>query len=490
MPSVASTAQTTVLPPRSRRRVLAILLGAGLTWSLSQTLILPALPSLAARYGADTAGISWMLTAYLIAASVATPLVGKLGDLHGRGLVLAWVAAAFCAGSLVCAFSTSLGLAIFGRVLQGVAGGVFPLAYGVIRDTFPPERVMGAIGLVSVSMGFGAAFGPPLAGFVVEYFDATAIFWLGMTGVLPAFFAPRLIHRVPGVARRRLDLPGAAVLSAVLVAALFAVTQGNAWGWTSGRILGLFAAGAALALLWVHIERRRTDPLIDLSLLRARPVALTNVAAVCIGCGTFASYVPLATYVQVPASSGYGLGLSVSEAGLILVPSGLAFIPFGPVAGTLCRRIGSRATLVLGGTISVGACAMFATHSSVWWLAAASGVFGIGQSLTLVAMANLIVAAMPKGDVGIGTGINTIMRTIGMACGTAMTASVLASATAAGSAFPTHGGYVAVFCLAGVWYVAAIAAGVAIGSSSSSGREERPEAGGRPPAPAPVPAPV
>src|SRR3954451_17382572 len=114
---------------------------AGLTYSLSQTLIIPALPAITAEVHATPAGASWLMTGYLLAASVATPLVGKLGDLYGRGKMLTWVMAIFIAGSVTCALGHSLSVLIGGRVLQGIAGGVFPLAYGVIRDTFPPGQM-------------------------------------------------------------------------------------------------------------------------------------------------------------------------------------------------------------------------------------------------------------------------------------------------------------------------------------------------------------
>jgi len=134
------------------------------TYSLSQTLILPTMPALVSSLGASPLAVSWLLTAFLFSASVATPLIGRLGDLLGRSHVLAWTMAAFCAGSLLCAVGGTLGLLVAGRVLQGVAGGVFPLAYGIMRDMWPAETRMRAIGMVSISLGAGAALGPFVAG--------------------------------------------------------------------------------------------------------------------------------------------------------------------------------------------------------------------------------------------------------------------------------------------------------------------------------------
>src|SRR5215212_5736027 len=142
-------------PTRNPAPVLAVLLLAGITFALSQTLVVPALPALARELDASVASASWVLTGYLLSASVATPIVGKLGDLFGKGRVLTGVLLVFSAGSAVCALGDSIGVVIAGRVIQGVAGGVFPLSFGIIRDTFPADRVPGAIGLLSAIFGIG-----------------------------------------------------------------------------------------------------------------------------------------------------------------------------------------------------------------------------------------------------------------------------------------------------------------------------------------------
>ena len=209
------------------RRVLALLLAAGMTYALSQTLILPALPALVRELGASPLAVSWLLTAYLVAASVATPLIGRLGDLFGRGRVLTWVMAIFCAGSIVCALGQSLPLLVAGRILQGVAGGVFPFAYGIIRDTFPPAARMRAIGTLSVSLGVGAALGPAIAGVIVDRAGPSAIFWVGMIGAIPALAAARLVPERPAGPRARVDWLGAVALAGALTALLVLMTQGR-----------------------------------------------------------------------------------------------------------------------------------------------------------------------------------------------------------------------------------------------------------------------
>ena len=443
-------------------RVLALLLCAGITYALSQTLILPAMPALVAELDADPLAVSWLLTAYLVAASVATPLIGRLGDLLGRGRVLTWTMAVFCAGSLVCSVGDSLPLLVAGRVLQGVAGGVFPLAYGVIRDTFPAEARMRAIGTLSVSLGVGAALGPAVAGVIVDHAGPSAIFLVGMTGALPALAAARVIPDAPRPGRAEIDWLGAAVLGGGLAALLILLTQGQTVGWTSPPALALALASVMLLRAWVAVERRRRAPLVDLASLRRPAVALTNIAAACVGCGIFMAYVPLAPIAQAPAATGYGFGWSVTAAGALLVPHGLVQIVAGPWAGGLCARAGAAATLVLGAGLNTIAMVALALVHGPLALVALGAVLGIGQAMALTAMANLMVAAVPRDEVGIATGVNTVMRTIGMAVGSALSAALLAAATAPGSALAAEWGYVIAFGVAAAATAGAVACGLAL----------------------------
>src|ERR671916_2606774 len=266
------TARPASAPAARPTRVLAVLLLAGVSFALSQTMVIPALPAFAGDFGASPAAVSWVLTGYLLSASVATPIAGKLGDLFGKGRVLTGVLVLFSTGSAVCALADSIEVVIAGRVIQGVAGGVFPLSFGIIRDTFPPDRVAGGIGLMSAMFGIGGGIGLPLSGVVVDNFDLSWLFWIGLIA-LPAALAARLVvPPSPARARTRVDWAGAALLSGALVCVLLGVTEANDWGWASGRTLGLIAAGLALAVVWLRLEARVQDPLIDLRVLRRRAV--------------------------------------------------------------------------------------------------------------------------------------------------------------------------------------------------------------------------
>src|SRR3954469_19372507 len=236
------------------RVVFLSLVLAGMAFALSQTVVSPALPEIQHQYGADPASAAWILTGYLLAASVATPIVGKLGDLFGRGRVLTIVLLVFAAGSAVCALAPSLGALVIGRVIQGVGGGIFPLAFGIIRETFPPERVATAIGGIRATFGIGGGVGLVIAGPIVSALDASWLFWLGLMALPAAFAIHRYVPREETRKDAKVDWLGGALLSIALASLLYGLSKANEWGWGSTRVLALSLGGLAVGALWVWVE--------------------------------------------------------------------------------------------------------------------------------------------------------------------------------------------------------------------------------------------
>src|SRR3954465_14276536 len=330
------------------RVVFISLLLAGMAFALSQTVVSPALPEIQRQYGADPASAAWILTGYLLAASVATPIVGKLGDLFGRGKVLTIVLLVFAVGSAVCALAPSLGLLVLGRVIQGVGGGIFPLAFGIIRETFRPERVATAIGGISATFGSGGGVGLVIAGPIVAALDASWLFWLGLMALPAAYAISRYVSREETRNDARVDWLGAALLSVALASLLYGLSKATAWGWGDPRVLGLILRGLAVAAFWVWVETRIDQPLVDMRVLRRRPVLMTNVTAVLIGFSMFASFLLIPLLAQAPQRTGDGFSASVTGAGLLMLPSTLVMLVAGPFAGRLATRVNSRLPLVLG----------------------------------------------------------------------------------------------------------------------------------------------
>jgi EmrB/QacA subfamily drug resistance transporter len=435
---------------------------AGMAFALSQTVVSPALPQLQRDYHADAASIAWVLTGYLLAASVATPIVGKLGDLYGRGRVLTAVLLVFAAGSVICALSTTLLVLVLGRVVQGVGGGIFPLAFGIIRDRFPHERVATAIGGISATFGIGGGVGLVLAGVIVDALSASWLFWLGLMALPAAAAIWRYVPREEIGRGVRVDWLGAAILSAALVAVLYGLSKATEWGWGSARVLGLLAAGLVLAVVWVWVEMRVAQPLVEIRVLRRRPVLMTNITAVLVGFAMFASFLLIPQLAQTPERYGYGFSATVTGAGLLMLPSTLMMLVAGPWAGRLAAN-SPRLPLVLGSLALAVAFVVYAlAHGSEWEICVGGALTGLGIGFAYASMANLVVESVPPDEVGIATGINTIMRTLGGALGAELVASLLTAETIAGTPIPAEAAYTDAFVVAAVASLLAMLAALAI----------------------------
>ncbi len=406
--------------------VLFVLLIGAVSFSLAQTTVLAALPEIARRFDSSTVTASWTVTAYLLSASVSTPLAGKLGDVFGKGRVLGWVLLIFSAGSVVCALASSIEVLIAGRVLQGVAGGVFPLAFGIVHDELPPERVALGVALVSAMFGAGAAAGLPVAGLVIDHGELSWIFW-GMLIALPgALAAWRILPAPRSTLRRHVDWAGAALLSVGLASALLGISKANGWGWTAPSTLVSLLIGVGVLVLFVAHQMHVREPLIEMRVLRSRPVLATNVAGLCSGMAMFSAFVLVPQLAQTPKSSGYGLGLTLTQAGLVTAPMVAMMLFAAPLAGAWGRRYGFRATLATGLVLGAIAFVLLATeHSSTPALLTGVVVLGVGIALAFAGMSMLIIAAVPAVDIGIATGINTVTRTAGAAFGTAIVTAIL-----------------------------------------------------------------
>ena len=417
-----------------------------LTFALLQSLVAPALPDIQQALHTSVDSVSWVLTAYLLSASIATPLIGRLGDMHGKERLLVIVLVVLCAGTLVSALATSLSVMLVGRVMQGAAGGIFPLAFGIIRDEFPRERIAGAIGLMSALLAVGGGTGVVLAGPIVDRLSYHWLFWLPLIPLVVVtvaihFVVPESPVRVPG----RVNVPGALLMSAGLGAVLLAVSEAAVWHWLSARTLIVLGAGIVLLVLWVRSESRSDHPLVDMRMMRIRGVWTTNAVAALLGFGMYASFILLPEFVETPTGVGYGFGSSVTGAGLFLVPSTLAMLVAGAQTGRLEKRFGSKPPLLAGAALTAAAYALLAVaRTERWEIYLAALLLGAGIGLAFAAMVNLIIENVGPTETGVATAMNTVTRTVGGAFGGAATASILA-ATVQANGYPSAHGFTVAF---------------------------------------------
>ncbi|BAL89882.1 putative MFS transporter [Actinoplanes missouriensis 431] len=453
----------------------AVLAAAAAAFSLMQSLVTPVLPTIQQDLHTSTATVTWVLTAWLLAASVATPLMGRIADGIGKDRTLIVALAAIAAGCLVAAVAPSIGVLIGARVLQGLGGAVFPISFGILRDEFPPARLASALGVLSAVIATGSGLGIVLAGPIVGVLDWRWLFWIPMAVVtVVAVVAWRVVPVSPRHGDGRINWLSATLLAGWLVALLLPLSMGRSWGWSSPRTLAIFAVALVLAAAWFVAELRAREPLIDMRMMRLPSVWTTNLVALLFGAAMFGVFAFLPQLLQVPASTGYGFGMSVTGAGLLMLPLMVAMAVFGSLSGPLARWVSNKAQLLWGSAMGTTACLSLAlAHSQKWAVAVAAGVFGIGLGLIYSSMINLIVQSVPAHQTGAASGMNTNIRTIGAAVGTAVVSTVVTGHLQP-SGLPAESGYTMAFLLLAVASAAAFAVALLVPS------------GRRAPAPAPV----
>jgi EmrB/QacA subfamily drug resistance transporter len=423
------------MPPRQAPGRTLLILGVGtLAFVFAQTTVIPALGEIQRELGASAGDIAWMVTAYLLVASIATPIFGRLGDMFGKQRLLAISLALFAVGSVVSAFADSLALMIVGRGLQGLGGGVFPLSFGIIRDEFPKERVPTGIALLGAIAAIGAGIGLPLGGVLVDGPGYHWIFWVAaIMGVLATFTTLRYVPESPVRTPGRVDLAGAGILAVGLTALLIAISRGAEWGWGSAQTLGLIAAGLVVLILFGLFERRTHQPLINMETFTRRPVLTTNLSTVLIGSAMISTFVLVPQLAQLPEGGEAGFGRSATQAGLLLAPGSLMSLLVAPLVGRIGERRGSKLPFLVGCLVTAGALfGMALDHDSAGMVILWACIMSAGVGAAFAAIPNLIVVAVEDHETGEATGTNTVMRNIGSAVGAQVAGTIVATHVLAG----------------------------------------------------------
>ena len=434
----------------------------GLAYAMLSSSVVPALPTMQHALHTSVTGVTWLLTAYLLAASVGTAILGRLGDMYGKERLLLCTLVILAAGTLLAAVSSSLGVIIFARFIQGASGGIFPLAFGIVRDEFPREKVAGSIGLLSAILGVGAGAGIVLSGVIVEHLSYHWLFWIPLVATVLAAvatwrFIPESPVRVPG----RVNWLAAGLMTVGISTVLLAISQATTWGWGSSKTLGLILLGVIVSIVWVAVEASSRTPLIDMTMMRIRGVWTTNLVAFLLGAGMYSSFIVLPQFAQLPKSTGFGFGASVVVSGLYLLPSTIGMSILGVYAGRISARFGSRAALLTGIGFTTAAFALLAVaHRHPYELLIAASLLGVGVGLAFAALGHLIVQAVANHQTGVASGMNTVMRTLGGALGGQLSATFIAAHTA--HAHPAVTGFTETFLMATGFLAVCLLAGVLV----------------------------
>jgi MFS family permease len=441
----------TLAPQAVSRRSPAALIFALLSvsagsFAMLQSLISPVLPTVQHALHTSQAGVSWVLIAWLLSASVATPVLGRAGDIIGKEKTLLVILGAIAVGSLVAALAPNIEVMIAGRVIQGLGGAVYPVSFGIIRDEFEPRRVPSAIGALSSVIAVGGGIGTVLAGPITAGLGWRWLFWIplvivAIVGVLCYFFVPESPVRSGG----RVNWTASALLGVWLVALLLPVSEGQVWGWGSPTAIAMFGVAGAAFSAWVVVESRSANPVIDMRMMRRRAVWTTNLVALLFGAAMFSVLTYLPQFIEAPRTAGYGFGASVTVAGVIILPMLVTMAAGGMASGPIHHVVGFKAQLAWGSAfLGAGSLGFAFWNAAAWQVAIGCAVFGLGLGLAYSAMTSVIVQAVPRVQTGAATGMNTNIRNVGGAVGTALVTAVI-TATARPDGLPSAGGYAVAF---------------------------------------------
>ncbi|MTD57252.1 MFS transporter [Amycolatopsis pithecellobii] len=417
--------------PARAGRTVAVLAFSGIVVSLMQTLVIPLIPELPSLLHASASNATWAITATLLAGAVATPVIGRLGDMFGKRRMLLISLALLVIGSVVAALAGALVPMVIGRALQGFAAGVIPLGISIMRDELPAERLGSATALMSASLGVGGALGLPAAAFLADRASWHALFWTAAAAgaiatALVVTMVPESAVRSPG----RFDFVGAVGLSIGLLCLLLGISKGGDWGWGSALTMGTFTAAVVVLLLWGWWELRIREPLLDLRTTARRQVLLTNITSIVFGLSIFGVWLVEPQLLQLPAATGYGLGADMLTAGLVTAPAGLVMMAMAPVSARISSAWGPKLTLMLGAIIvALGYGLGVVLMSQLWELALVAAVIGAGIGLAYGTLPALIMAAVPVSETAAANSVNTLMRSIGTSSASAIAGVVLSQLT-------------------------------------------------------------
>jgi MFS family permease len=446
------------------RLVTGVLAAGGTSVSLGQTLVIPLIPELPRLLDTGPSEALWVITVTLLAAAVAMPVFGRLGDMYGAKRMLIVCTVLLTAGSVLIALTSTALPVIVGRALQGLGMPIIPLGIGILREVLPPEKMGSAMGLISSSLGVGGALGLPLSAVIAQSLDWHALFWLSAvlgagTGLLVWLAVPA----TPGRPDGRFDFLGVVLLAVGLVSLLLGITRGAVWGPVAA--VALFATAVVGLGLFGVWELRTRAPLVDLRTSARREVLSTNVVGMLSGFAMFAIPLIAPQLLQAPVGTGYGVGLSLIETGLWLAPGGVAMMAAAPLAARLSATRGPRATLIAG-------CAVVCVAYLFGQLALGAGLVivvmnilvSIGVGACFAALPALINAAVPVSATAAANGLNALGRSVGTSTSSAILGAVLAglSTTYGDLQVPTEAAFRIAFGIAAGAAALAVVVGLTI----------------------------
>jgi EmrB/QacA subfamily drug resistance transporter len=412
-------------------KVLLVLASIAIMVMYVEAMAFPSLEKVMAsynlKYPQDAALASWVITIYLVVGAVAIPIFGKLGDIYGKKKMLTIAMIIYTIAVTLTGFSRDISDSFYVmlgfRAFQGLGMTMFPLAFSIIRDEFPVERIAVAQGVISAMFGVGTAVGFVIGGFVVDNWGWQWTYHTVIPFVILAtLFVAFRIRESPVRMESKVDYVGASFLGLLLISFLVAITEGDNRGWMDPVILSLFGI-SVFSLVGFVIRQTHTEfPLIRPSLLRVKDIALVNIIAFMIGFGLFGAQSIIALMAQ------FKFNLDPLHTGLLMLPVSAISLIMGPTVGLLVKRRGPKWPVVVGMLLPViGFMYLYFNHDTQMDLIIGLTVMGGGMSFAMVGSINMLIISTPQKETAISSAMNMIIRTVGGVVGPAVATVIIAS---------------------------------------------------------------
>jgi EmrB/QacA subfamily drug resistance transporter len=431
-------------PQQRLRLIFVALMLVLLLASLDQTIVSTALPTIVGDLG-GISHLSWVVTAYLLTATIVGPLYGKLGDLYGRKLVLQVAIVLFLIGSALCGLSQNMTELIGFRALQGLgAGGLMVVTFAVIGDVIPPRERGKYQGYFGAVFGFSTVVGPLLGGFFVDNLSWRWIFYVNLPiGAVALGVIAFAFHSSVDRQRHAMDYLGALLLAGTLASVvLFTSLGGTTWAWSSPKIIALIVLSVVCLPTFLWVESRADEPILPLALFRNHTFSVTSAIGFIVGFALFGAITYLPLYLQVAKGS------SPTKSGLQLTPLMAGLLITSILSGQVISRLGRyRIFPIIGTALMVVAMFLLSqieAGTATWVTALDATVLGLGLGMVMQVLILAVQNSVPHSVLGVATSGSTMFRQIGGSIGVALFGTIfasrlhsaLASSLPAGTAIP------------------------------------------------------